>query len=81
MEKVVNFELKFRKDDIFPAELIFDLDKFVLELNPQLTLIVEIMFQFIFSFFEFFPFIFQHKLEFCKVMIISWICIYYLLLL
>ncbi len=44
MEKIVDFKLKFRKGDIFSTKLIFKFDQLVFELNPQLTLVVKIMF-------------------------------------
>ena len=44
MEKIVDFELQFRKGNIFSTKLIFKFDQFVLEFNPQLSLVVKIMF-------------------------------------
>lgn len=70
MQQVIDFELQFRDSDLFSAELIFKFDKFVLEFNSHFSLIVQIVLILLFGLFELFSFIFKHKLNLTKILII-----------
>lgn len=70
MEKVVNFELKFRGGYILSAEFILKFNQFVLKLNTHFSLIVKVILKLILGFLELFTLVFQHKLKFCEVMVI-----------
>ena len=75
VEKVVYFKLQFGGRAIFSAKLIFKFDQFVLKLNPQLPLVVEVVFQLVFILLEFFPLIFEHELDFVKIVIFERSCL------
>lgn len=71
VEEVVYFELKFRNDDFFAAELILKLDKFVFELDSHFALIIEIVLVLFLGLLELFPFVFEHKLDFTEILVVN----------
>lgn len=71
MEEIIDFELEFRNSNLFPAELIFKFDEFVLKLDPEFPLVVKVIFEFFFSFFKLFPFILEHEFYFAEIMVIT----------
>jgi len=40
MQKIVNFELKFRNSDFLSAKLVLEFDEFVLKLNSHFPFVV-----------------------------------------
>ena len=70
MEEVVDLELKFRGRDIPSAEFILQFYQFVLKFDSQLPFIIEIVFELVLGFFELLPFVLEHELDFCEIVII-----------
>lgn len=71
MEEVVYFELEFRNDDFFAAELILEFDEFVFELDSHFALIIEIVLVLFLGLLELFSFVFEHKLDFAEILVVN----------
>lgn len=69
MKEVIDFKFQLGYVDIFSAELFFELDQLILELDPQLPLVIEIIFELLFGLFELLSLIFKHEFDFPKVVV------------
>ena len=47
VQEIVDLELCFRKGHLFATEFIFEFDKFILELYPSFSLVIEIGLEFL----------------------------------
>lgn len=61
MEEVVDLELRLREGDFFAAELVLQLDQFVLELDASLALVVQIGLEAILGLPELLALVFEHE--------------------
>ena len=70
MEQIIDLEFKLWHANVFPAKLIFELDKFVLELDAHFSLDVEVVLVFLLCLFEFLSLVLEHPLDFTHVVIV-----------
>ena len=76
MQQVINFELLFRERHIFTTELIFQFDQSVLKINPAFSLMVQLVLESVFDFFELLAFVLEHVLHLAEVGVVlmgSWV--------
>lgn len=81
MQQVIDLKLEFRDDDFLPAELILQLDQLVFKLDPQLPLVVQVVFELLLRLLKLPPLVFQHELDLPKVVIVSVCRVYFQIIL
>ena len=69
VKKIVDLKLKLTDGNIFTTELILEFDEFIFEFDSHFTLIVKIILILFLGLFEFFSFVFKHKLNFIVALI------------
>ncbi len=76
VKQVIDFKLELGNQNLFSTELILKFDEFVFELDPQLSFVIEVVFELFLGLLEFLALIFEHELNFSKVMIFIKLWIY-----
>ena len=76
VKQVIDFKLELGNQNLFSIELILKFDEFVFELDPQLSFVIEVVFELFLGLLELLALIFEHELNFSKVMIFIKLWIY-----
>ena len=69
MEEIIDPKLQLWLLHFLPTVLILQFNKLVLELNPQLSFIIKIIFELFFRLPEFLSFVIQHEFKLAQVVI------------
>ena len=69
VKKIVDPELHFRKSYFLSAELVFELNEFVLELDSEFSFVVEITLKLLFGLSEFLSLVFKHVFDLSEIVV------------
>lgn len=76
VEQVVDLELEFGGGHVLAAELVLQLDQLVLELDPHLPLVVQVVLQLLLRLLELLPLVLQHELQLAQVvLVVGGVCV------
>lgn len=70
VKQIIDLELKLWDLYLFSAELIFELNEFVLEFDSHFSFIVQIVLILLFGLFKLFSLIFKHELNLTEILIL-----------
>lgn len=70
MQKIVQFELQLRNQNIFSAEFVLQFYQLIFKVDSGFSFVVQIVLKLFLSFSKLFPLIFEHELNFTETTVI-----------